>query len=38
MKSGKLRKVETLRSELELAMLVGSICSHDAIRVMKIGN
>jgi hypothetical protein len=30
MKLGKLRKVKTLHSKLELAMLVASICSHDA--------
>jgi hypothetical protein len=38
MKSGKWRKVETLHFELELAMLVASMHSHDNAEVMKIGN
>jgi hypothetical protein len=38
MKSGKWRKVETLHFELELAMLVASMHSHDDAEVMKIGN
>jgi hypothetical protein len=38
MKSGKWRKVETLHSKLELAMLVAFVHSHDGAEVMKIGN
>jgi hypothetical protein len=38
MKSGKWRKVETLHYELELAMLVAFVHSHDGAEVMKIGN
>jgi hypothetical protein len=38
MKSGKWRKDETLHSKLKLAMLVASMHSHDATRVMKIDN
>jgi hypothetical protein len=30
MRSSKLRKVESLHSKLELAMLVASMCPHDA--------
>jgi hypothetical protein len=38
LKSGKWRKVETLRYKLKLAVLVASMHSHDATRMMKIGN